>query len=107
MKTINCHNCQKHLFEVADNVSGGGMLAIAAIKGFIPKNPILYTGKNERLVFCTKPCVEVWRETLPKKPEVTQALNEIRDKIPEMAKQTADSVHRFHQALLKIKANQK
>ncbi|GAB6121076.1 hypothetical protein [Dysgonomonas termitidis] len=83
---IKCDECNRFLFSTTTQ-KWGAIGCEAQNKGFIYKIPVLFTDKYERLFFCSKECQKkFYDKNIPKNKEVTEALQDLKTKIPDMAK---------------------
>lgn len=95
MKKILCNECNKLLFETTLE-SDGEIGFETQRKGFIFKMAGLYSDKYNCLYFCNKKCAKLfYGKNIPKNPEVTQSLNDLKKKIPEYSKEIASKMNRL------------
>jgi hypothetical protein len=106
--TKRCDQCNKKLLLPCPETDSIVMQGIVAQEmGYVYKNSILYSGKDEKLFFCTKGCGrKYYAEHGYANAEVTAALKAVRKDIPQMAAQTARAVNNFKNALLEIQKKQ-
>lgn len=99
-RKINCNQCSNRICNADENQHIGFQVQNA---GGIYKIPILFNGSSEPLYFCTQECYKTYyEENVPKKPEVSAALAELKKDIPAMAKETAKHIGKFHKNLLNL-----
>lgn len=90
---IKCNECSKFLFDIEDGTNLGSVGAVCQQKGFVYKNTVLYSTKYSSLFFCTKECAKSFYDKhIPKNPEVTQKLNELKADVPRMAKECCEGL---------------
>lgn len=95
MKDIVCDECGKFLFKT-ERENAGAIGAEAQAKGFVYKNACLFSDKYSSLYFCNHECAKTfYGKNIPSNPAVTQALNEMREEIPQMAKEVSEGLARF------------
>jgi hypothetical protein len=100
--TIKCNECGKFLFETETD-STGAAGAQAQDKGFIYKNAFLFSDKYTSLFFCKKECCKsFYNREIPKDEEVSKALKEMRDEIPEYAAELSKQIETL---LTRLKSN--
>lgn len=103
MAEVKCDECGKFLFITKQN-SLGAIGAEAQHKGFVYKNACLFSDKYSSLYFCNEECKKkFYNKNIPKNPEVTKALNELKKEVPEMAKEMSKEMAKLVEILNKRK----
>ena len=103
MTEVKCNECGKLLFITKQN-SLGAIGAEAQHKGFVYKNACLFSDKYSSLYFCSDECGKnFYKKNIPKNPEVTKKLNELKKEIPEMAKEVSNKMAKLVETLKKRK----
>lgn len=97
---ILCNNCHAFLLEVPDGINPGAAGALIQREGFIYKNAALFSDKYSSLYFCNHECGKLfYRDNIPRDPEMTKKLEEVKSKIPEMAHRVAQNMTILSNAL--------
>lgn len=100
---VKCNECETDLISVEDTDSAGTIGAKINRAGYVYKNPILFTGKNTPLYFCSKECNKIYyKKHVPENKEVSDTLSDLKKQIPVMAKNTAEAVGKFMSGLQKL-----
>ncbi|MDR2085806.1 MAG: hypothetical protein LBP72_01395 [Dysgonamonadaceae bacterium] len=103
MRTIKCNECGKILFET-ESESNGAAGAEAQEKGFIYKNACLFSDKYSSLFFCKEECFKSFYDReIPKNKTVSKILKEMKNEIPDMAKEVAKGLSELTEVLKKYK----
>lgn len=103
MNSVYCKECDQFLFASPETDSEVVNMIKATKLGHVAKNPILFTGRSEHLIFCNKDCQKSYFDKhIPQNPEMNKILDEIKKEIPEASKKIAESVYNFKELLLKI-----
>lgn len=98
---VHCDECGKFLFT-SETESPGSIGAEAQHKGFVYRNACLFSDKYSSLYFCNEECgKKFYTRNIPKNPEVTEALNELKKEIPEMAKEVSKKMAKLVETLNK------
>jgi len=91
-RKIDCNECGKFLFET-DKQSDGAAGSEAQDKGFVFKMPFLFTNKYGCLFFCDHVCAKsFYDKNIPKDPEMSKKLEELKADIPRIAKETCKRI---------------
>lgn len=100
---IICNQCGKFLFSTEEKTKGAAG-AEAQKRGFVFKMPFLFTDKYDTLFFCNHDCGgKFYKANIPKNPEATKELKELKKDIPKFSKEIADELSKFQKLLVKIK----
>lgn len=103
LNDVLCDECEKVLFST-EETKAGTIGAIAQNKGFIYKNPFLFTKVNTPLIFCSEQCrISYYDKNVPKNPEMSAKIAEIKRDIPRMAEETSKSISKFIKVMDSIK----
>lgn len=99
---INCNQCGKFLFST-EETKFGAIGFQAQEKGFVYKLPVLFTDKYERLFFCNHECgKKFYDENIPKNPEITKSLEDMKKQIPAFAKEFSKNMAEIVEQMSKI-----
>lgn len=102
-KIIKCEYCGKTLFALED---GENLVKRTLELGYIFKMPFLYKPSVSKAVFCSKSCCKSWFEEEVNADELQRGREQIqrlRNKVPEMVKNTSAVVSDFKDKLEYIK----
>lgn len=99
-RKIHCNECGRLLFET-EKESNGAAGSEAQNKGFVFKMPFLFTDKYGCLFFCDQVCSKsFYGKNIPKNPEVTAKIAEIKADIPRMATEVCNRVAELQKTLI-------
>ena len=91
--TVKCKQCGNVICEADREIHIGFQVEEA---GGVYKLPFLFNGSSDPLYFCSTSCKDVYYEAnIPKNEKVTNALNELKAEIPQMAKDTIEAATKF------------
>lgn len=99
MREIKCDECGRVLFTT-ERKNNGAAGAEAQSKGFVYRNACLYSNKYSSLFFCNHECGKAfYAKNIPRDPQVTKALNEVKKDIPRIAKEVSDKMAKLSEKL--------
>lgn len=99
MRSIVCNECGKFLFDT-EKKSDGAAGSEAQNKGFVFKMPFLFTQEYGCLFFCSSVCSKsFYDKNIPKDPEMSKKIAELKADIPRMAEETCNRLQKFSDAV--------
>lgn len=103
-----CDCCNRLLLRESTNQNRALLAAKVLIIGGVAKNTILLNAENRWYYYCDNACKKIHFDEVLQIDEThneayVDQINEIRRRMPEVAKQMSKNVESFRQALLKMK----